>query len=135
MWPFGKAETKRFVDEHAFRQNMANQAAMAPVTVAQLHQAGMTPNSRLRLEYFFYAASQTNGDALAKVLREKGYSTECRPAADGSPTWCITGWTTPFSVDERSASSWTGEMCLLGFAHDCEFDGWGTNPEQPEPQN
>jgi hypothetical protein len=27
-------------------------------------------------------------------------------------------------------SAWTREMCEIGFAHDCEFDGWGTTPDQ-----
>jgi hypothetical protein len=26
---------------------------------------------------------------------------------------------------------WTSRMCDVGREHDCEFDGWGTNPKQP----
>jgi regulator of RNase E activity RraB len=135
MWPFGKGKPARLVDQAAYERNLASQTTMAPQTVTQLHEAGMQPRALLRLEYFFYAASRSNGDALARDLLAKGYSSECRPAADGSPLFCITGWSTPFPIDEGSAVAWTTEMCRLGYAHDCEFDGWGTNPDQPDLQN
>src|SRR4051812_39807203 len=135
MWPFGKGKAARYVDQSAFERILASQTTMAPQTVAELHKAGMPPQALLRLEYFFYASSLSNGEALARDLVGKGYSSECSPAADGGPLFCITGWTTPFAIDEGSAVAWTAEMCRLGFDHDCEFDGWGTNPHQPELQN
>ena len=135
MWPFGKKKEGRFVDRKAFERNLASQTTMAPQTVEQLHKAGMRPKALLRLEYFFYAAAASNSEALARDLLAKGYSAECRPAADGSPLYCITGWTVPFAIDAAAATAWTEEMCRLAYDHDCEFDGWGTNPHQPDLQN
>ena len=135
MWPFGKSKPARFVEPSAFDRNLAIQMTMAQQTVVQLHEAGMKPGARLRLEYFFYAASRANGEGLARALVDKGYSSECRPAADGSSLFCITGWSVPFAIDQGTAVAWTNDMCGLGYDHDCEFDGWGTNPHQPEFQN
>ncbi len=135
MWPFRKGKQSRLIDRDSFERNLASQTAMAPQTVAQLQNAGMRPKANLRLEYFFYAASSSNGEDLARDLKAKGYSAECRRSADGSSLYCITGWTVPFPIDETSTVEWTEEMCRLGYHHDCEFDGWGTNPIQPELQN
>jgi hypothetical protein len=33
-------------------------------------------------------------------------------------------------MDEQTVLEWTGHMCGVGQQHDCEFDGWGTNPQQ-----
>jgi hypothetical protein len=134
MWPFRK-KSSRFHDEAAFERNLANQMAMAPQTIEQLRGIGVLPEATLRLEYFFYAASRETGDALTSVLHSKGYSSDCRPAADGSATFCITGWSNPLPMDEATVVRWTAEMCRLGFEHDCEFDGWGTTPHQPDLQN
>jgi len=57
MWPFRKGKQSRLIDRDSFERNLASQTAMAPQTVAQLHNAGMRPKAKLRLEYFFYAAS------------------------------------------------------------------------------
>lgn len=135
MWPFGKKKRARFIDQASFEKNLESQTAMAPQTVAQLHGLGVRSGAPLRLEYFFYADSPEAGEALARALVGKGYSSECRPSGDGSPLLCITGWSTPISIDERTVVAWTAEMCRIGYEHDCEFDGWGTNPEQPELQN
>jgi hypothetical protein len=131
MWPFGKKDS-RFHDQAAFERNLAKQTAWAPQTVEQLRRAGMRPGASLRLEYFFYAGNPVAGEALASVLQAKGYSSECAPAADGSPTFCITGWSNPLPMDEENVVRWTDEMCRLGFDHDCEFDGWGATPDQPD---
>jgi hypothetical protein len=134
MWPFGKKKS-RFLDREAFERILTSQTTMAPQTVEQLRKIGVPSNATLRLEYFFYAASQDAGDALAVHLRAKGYSSECAPAADGSASFCITGWSLPVSMDQAAVVRWTIEMCHLGFDHDCEFDGWGTTPDQPDLQN
>jgi hypothetical protein len=121
---------RRFVSEEACEKNRAEQVRMAPQTVAQLHAIGVAPGAPLRLEYFFYSNKATKGAALAAALATKGYSSECRPAADGSASFCITGWSTPIAVRDADVVAWADEMCSLGFEHDCEFDGWGTTPHQ-----
>jgi regulator of RNase E activity RraB len=135
MGLFWKKKPERFVTEKAYEKNLANQIGLAPQTVAALHRIGVSPGSALRLEYFFYAKAKANGEALVSALRGKGYSAECRPAADGSDLFCITGWSTSIAIDDEPVVGWTAEMCRLGLAHDAEFDGWGTTPEQPDAAN
>jgi hypothetical protein len=33
-------------------------------------------------------------------------------------------------MDEQKVIDWTGRMREVGHEHDCECDGWGTNPRQ-----
>lgn len=127
MWPFGKRKKARFVDEEALARSLASQTDVVGVVDA-LEAAGMPPNATLQVEYFFYADVESNGQALARELHTRGYSTECRPAADGGPLFCITGWTIPLVINREWLASWAADMVRLGFRHDCEFDGWGTYP-------
>lgn len=131
MGLFWKKKTDRFVTEEAFEKNLANQIRMAPQTVAELYRIGVPPGAALRLEFFFYAKSNANGESLTVALQGKGYSAECQLSADGSELLCITGWSTPIAMYDESVIGWTAEMCRIGRAHDAEFDGWGTTPEQP----
>jgi regulator of RNase E activity RraB len=33
-------------------------------------------------------------------------------------------------MDDGTVQSWAKEMCELGYKFDCDFDGWGTTPNQ-----
>jgi hypothetical protein len=127
---FSKKEPARYLTSKAYERARASQIAMSPQTVAQLFGIGVPPGTPLRLEYFFYTDRDEKGEALNLALLEKGYSSECVPAADGSPTYCITGWSTPVRVEVQDVVLWTDSMLSLGYEHDCEFDGWGTTPDQ-----
>jgi hypothetical protein len=124
-------QVPQFVSEAEFESNYERQTKMAPETVGQLRQYGVTPESELRLEYFFYTTSQDKAQALAAVLEAKGYSVEfVGPSASDASQQVITGWTTPMLMETEGVVNWTGDMTRLGYEHDCEFDGWGTNPSQ-----
>ncbi|SRR6266568_733470 len=121
---------KRFVSENQFQKNLAKQLAMTPMTLQQLRKYGATPEKELKLEYFFYTNSPDKAAPLASGLGEKGYEVKHGLSASDKKLQIITGWTTKMPMSEVVVSSWTKEMCELGFAHDCDFDGWGTNPAQ-----
>jgi hypothetical protein len=125
---FSRDKGKRFVGAEAHRRNLENQTQMSPGTVAQLHGVCVQKGASLALQYFFYTDANAKGETLARALSAKHYSAECHPAADGGPLFCITGWSTPVSIEDKSVVAWTREMCELGFEHDAEFDGWGTSP-------
>ena len=44
----------------------------------------------------------------------------------------VTGWTMRMRMDEETVLQWTGLMSDVALEFDCEFDGWGTNPQQAE---
>ena len=117
-----------FVSQEAFEQNLLKQTTMAPQTVQELRKYGVTDTSFLKLEYFFYTNSRENGLLLANDLRVKGYSVDCHPAAKMDRVFVVTGWSTQLRMDLGTVVKWTEDMCRAGFAHDCDFDGWGTDP-------
>lgn len=121
---------QRYVSESAFRESLAKQTTMSPQTVAQLRKHGVTDQANLKLEFFFYTDKEAKGQALAKSLGDLRYQVECGPSAGDSRLVLVTGWTTPIKMSEGSVVEWTERMCRLGYEHDCEFDGWGTNPSQ-----
>ncbi|RZK09615.1 MAG: hypothetical protein EOO46_13310 [Flavobacterium sp.] len=121
---------KRFVTESEFRRNQSKQIKMAPQTLSQLRKLGVSEERRLKLEYFLYADKSENASALAAELEKLNYSVEFGKSAGDEKLFVITGWSTPLSMNAVAAEKWTSDMCELGFKYDCEFDGWGTTPDQ-----
>lgn len=120
-----------FVTQEAFEANLANQTSMTPETLKQLRIYGVTPERRLKLEFFFYTNEAVKGEALAGELQAKEYSAHHGPSASDASLIVVTGWTAPMPMSTNVVLAWTEDMCRIGFKHDCEFDGWGTNPAQP----
>ena len=52
-------------------------------------------------------------------------------SASDKKQFVVTGWTSRMKMDDQTVLDWTGRMCDVRHEHDCEFDGWGTNPKQP----
>jgi len=123
-------QSQRYVAESSFREILVKQTTMSPQTVAQLRKHGVTDQANLKLEFFFYTDIEAKGLALAKALQDLRYKVECGPAAGDSRLVLVTGWTTPIKMIDGLVVAWTEKMCRLGYEHDCEFDGWGTNPDQ-----
>lgn len=125
-----RTKQKRFIDEQAHEENRRGQLAMSPATMAQLRAYDVTPETRLRLEFFFYTNTAAKGRSLAQRLSDMGYDATHRRAAQDKRLHLVTGWTTPLTMSDQAVTDWTERMCNLGYECDCEFDGWGTNPAQ-----
>ena len=129
---FGNKDN-RYVSESAFKKSVVNQKEMNGQTLTQLSNYGVDGKSQLSLEFFFYTDKQDKASNLAIELKKLGYNLETVDKSAGDPKlWVVTGWTTPIKMDIGSVTSWTEHMCQIGFANDCDFDGWGTNPDQGE---
>lgn len=126
----GQASADQFRSEAQFKENLVRQATMTPHVLSRLYEHGVSEESELRLEYFFYTNSGDKAASLHKVLMDLGYSGEYRRSADDNSIFVVSGWTVPIKMSEESAVAWTESMCRLGYKHDAEFDGWGTNPRQ-----
>ena len=59
-----------------------------------------------------------------------GYANQYGESVHDKKIQIVTGWSTPLSMATAAVVEWTENMCNVGYKHDCEFDGWGTNPEQ-----
>ena len=129
---FGWGEPKRFVSADALERNLKNQLAMTPRTLAELERLGAAPGSSLRVEYFFYSNTFQKARRLARTLEARGYSVRAEESAHDKKTYVVTGWTLPLLMSESILLKWTEEMVRIGFEHDCDFDGWGTNPVQDQ---
>ena len=130
--PWSKAP--RYVPEHEYRRNLTTQTSLSPKTLQQLYQHGVHPDMQLSLEYFFYTDTGAKARGLAEALTNLGYDPEIGPSASDESTVLITGWSTALLMEEHVVVEWVTEMCNIGFEHDCEFDGWGTNiPSSSSP--
>jgi len=119
-----------FQSDAASADNRAQQLIMTPQTLAQLRKYGVTDESQLKLEYFFYTNTREKAAALAQKLADMGYAGSYDHSANDKKQFVVTGWTSPIKMDDKTVLDWTGRMCDVGQRHDCEFDGWGTNPKQ-----
>ena len=121
----------RFQTDEAYTQNRGKQLAMTPQTVAQLRKYEVTAQTQLKLEYFFYTNTKEKAAALAQKLADMGYTGSYDHSASDKKQFVVTGWTSRMMMDDQTVLDWTARMCDVGHDHDCEFDGWGTNPKQP----
>jgi hypothetical protein len=103
---------------------------MTPLTMTQLRKFGVTDASQLKLEYFFYTNTQEKAAALAQALADMQYAGGHDRSATDKRQFVINGWTSKISMGDQAVLDWTAQMVDLGQQHDCEFDGWGTNPKQ-----
>ncbi len=125
-----RKQPKRFITEAGHQKNLAFHLKTSPQTVEQLRSFGVTDDSHLKLEFFFYTNTIEKAQGLAEKLEAQNYVVEYGESAGNKKIQIITGWTTPIQMTTEKVLEWTGLMCNLGYEHDCEFDGWGTNPKQ-----
>lgn len=76
----------KFISESDHRDNLARQVAMTPQTIGQLRTHGVSHDTSLALEYFFYANCDANADRLRLALIGLGYSSEHGPSASDDQT-------------------------------------------------
>lgn len=127
---FGSKEPGQYKTESQQTASRQRQLEMTPQTLEALREHGVSDDKLLPLEFFFYTNSREKADRLSNELVSLGYSSEAGVSASNAKEFIVTGWSTPIKMDERTASDWTASMCDLAANHDCEFDGWGTNPTQ-----
>ncbi|CAN5907676.1 hypothetical protein BH11BAC7_BH11BAC7_08030 [soil metagenome] len=122
--------SKQFVTEQKLEETVSRQTELVPATLETLKHLEDTPSDELRLEFFFYTNSAGKAKEFADFLKKRSYSAEYAKAAGISNSFLITGWTTKISMKEENVIAWAKEMCERGYEYDCEFDGWGTTPDQ-----
>lgn len=129
---FGSKDN-RYISESTFRKTLQKQKEMNGQTLTQLRKYDVGDESKLSLEFFFYTDKQDKASNLAIELKKLNYNIETVDKSAGDSTlWAVIGWTTPVKMDIGSVTKWTELMCQIGFDNDCDFDGWGTNPDQGE---
>lgn len=113
--------------EDALRQNMLKQCEWAVETTRLLRENGISEEKEISVEYFFYTNKEEKAKGLFEELMMLGYKGEIGLAPPDGKQFVITGWTTGMKTGIEPISGWIKEMCMTGYKHDCDFDGWGTN--------
>ena len=120
----------QFVTEQAFKSNLTKQMQMTPQTMEQLRKINVSADKELKLEYFFYTNTVDKAKLFADEIEKFNYEVKYGQSAGDKKSFVITGWTTKMKMEDNLVANWTKEMCELGYKFDCDFDGWGTSPEQ-----
>jgi regulator of RNase E activity RraB len=121
---------EKFVTEDSYKKNKDNQVNMAPHTLKQLRDLGISETKELNLEYFFYTNNLDKAKNLAHEIQKLNYTVKYNKSAGDKKLFVITGWTIRLAMTASVVMDWTKQMCDLGYKFDCEFDGWGTEPDQ-----
>lgn len=121
---------KKYVTVEAYKKNKENQTNMAPKTLKQLRDLGVTETKELKLEYFFYTNSIEKAKRFAEEIQKLTYTVKYGKSAGDKKLFVITGWTSKMKMSDSVVIDWTKKMCDLGYTFDCDFDGWGTEPDQ-----
>ncbi len=112
-----------------YERTLAHQLEMNQQTWTTLQEHGVDENTRLRLEFFYFAPDRSGGEALASFLRdETDCEVEVTSKREGilAKTLMVIGKTQPTTVSLDILNEWVRSMVLAGAEKGpCEFDGWG----------
>lgn len=125
-----KSSDGKFVSESAYSKNLKSQMQMTPKTIQQLRQANVSADKELKLEFFFYTNSLDKAAELSAELNKLNYESEHGLAAGSKTEYLVNGWTSKMKMTDDVVLAWTNQMCEIGYKYDCDFDGWGTDPDQ-----
>jgi regulator of RNase E activity RraB len=125
-----KTNIRQFVSESRFNTNRDKQIQCSPQILEQLRELNVGVEKQLELEYFFYTNTIEKAKQLADEIQKLNYSVNHSVSAWNEKLFVVMGWTTKMRMSEESIKQWTIQMCELGYKFDCEFDGWGTDPNQ-----
>lgn len=124
------AKTERFLTVEAHQSNLLNQEDWDRAVLEQLIERGATPESKLRLNFYFCTDSNRKAKALSTDLARLGYEVKCEASALNPTQTVVYGKTTPLPMKKAALTGWSSRMCELGFTHDCFFDGWTAWPQR-----
>ena len=125
-----KSYSGKFVNETSFKSNRDIQMEMTTQKLERLRKQNVSADKELRLQYFFYTNTADNAKQLANEIEKLNYTVKHGVSAEDKKIFIVSGWTTKMIMADKAVKRWTKQMCELGFKFDCEFDGWGTDPDQ-----
>jgi regulator of RNase E activity RraB len=133
LFDFLKPKSSRqFVSEKCFKSNLDRQIQMIPQILDQLRQLNVSATQELKLEFFFYTNTEDKARQLANEIAKLNYSVQYGISGGDRKLIVVNGWTTKKRMTNEVIENWTKQMCELGYMFDCDFDGWGTNPNESE---
>ena len=117
------------MSETHYESILGKQLAMNRQTWAALQKHGVTPESKLRLDFSYNATSCEAADKLCALLHEQT-DYETKVESSGSflrRKWRVEGRTQETAVSPEILDQWVTWMVTAGKERSCDFDGWGTS--------
>lgn len=102
---------------------LEKQLMMTSVTWKTLQSHGVTDATPLLLDLFWFGSTEEGARAFASSL--VGQATTSPTVGLAQDRWAVEAQYGPQSFSLDSLRNLVKQMCELGFAHQCEFDGWG----------
>ncbi len=132
IFNYGNAKNKngKFVSEGELRGNRKMQVKMTGSVLEQLRNMHIGPADELKLEYFFYTNTADKAKQMAIEIGKLGYTVQHGKVEDPKDLFIVTGWTNELIMSNQVVEQWVRYMCEFGYKYDCQFDGWGTSPNQ-----
>lgn len=124
------SKKEQFVTESDFNSNWETHMQLTPLTLQQLRKLSVTADKELKLEFFFYTNTAEKAALFAAEIEKLNYTVGHGVSAGDKNCFLVRGWTTKMKMADEVVAEWTKQMCELGYKYDCEFDGWGTIPDQ-----
>ena len=114
--------------ENEYQNLLDHQRLMTTETWKKLKSQGVTEETKLSLEFFYYASSKDAAEKYMRHLLEYEYAVKIKPEKENAPSglWVLTGHTQPTQVNEKILLKWVDYMVTSGWKFGCVFDGWGT---------
>ena len=125
-----KTDNGQFVSSDSLENKITKQLQMAPKIMEQLRKLNVTSDKELKLEYFFYTNTAGKAQVFATELKKLKYEVKYGVSAGDKKLFVVRGWTTKIKMADEVVIEWTKQMCEFGYKFDCDFDGWGTEPDQ-----
>lgn len=122
----------KFITEEEFLQQREMLSRLSPKVVDELRNQGVMDIEELKVEFFFYTNTAEKAKALAEELKKLDYDVMYELSGYDNTKYLINGWTTKMPMADGVMANWAKEMCEIGYKFDCEFDGWGTCPDQED---
>ena len=130
LFDFLKSD-RRFVSEAKYNEGLAKQENNNKMVLDQLYKMNVSEDRELSLEFFFYTNDEKKAVNLGDKLKEAGYKiTYVQRAESDKRLWVVNGWSLKMKMNLPTVTGWSKLMCNIGYETDCDFDGWGTTPEQ-----
>jgi hypothetical protein len=111
-----------------YEGNLLRQLSMNRETWRMLQERGVTEETPLRLDFFFYTKTRESAESLRTLIEQKtDYDVAVESARTWfQRTWCVKGTTQPQPVSLDILDQWVQWMIVAGKECSCDFDGWGT---------
>ena len=125
-----KTKWKKFINESQHTKNLECQLKETAAILKRLNFSGITPQTKLRIDFTFLTNKEKKTSYLKSALEFKKYVTH--PPQKNNKEWELTGRTPEIKMDIKTIKNWVYTMCTIGFEHDCEFKGWRPDSERSE---